>query len=177
MENHDTGLVGSVGEEGSPGIGNSGSRPRAAGRPCLVWKGLGKQMAFESKEVPADVLKQMLSGFIGNRLGWRPPPTRWIVDDHTGNFLYPTYWGDEENRNSSAYVFSWQQELIGIAVEWSEKVPDGAGKPPKLELTVWRFALPDGAEGFRTGIESEIAAALRCRYAYTQEVEVRFKSQ
>jgi len=136
-------------------------------------------MAFESKAITPDVLKQMLNGLIGDRLGWRRrmAPTKWIVDDHTGNFLYPTYWGDEENRNSSAYVFSWRGELIGIAVERAEQLPDGAKKPPKVELTIQQFALPDRVEVFRTDIEGEITAALRCRHAYAQEIEVRFESR
>ncbi len=136
-------------------------------------------MAFESKEIPANVLKELLSGPIGNRLGWRLriAPTRWVVDDDTGNFLYSTYWGDEENRTSSAYVFSWQQELIGVFVETSEQIPEGAKRPLKVELTVGRIALPDLAEDFRADIEEEIAAALRCKYAYAQDVEVKFELQ
>src|ERR1700753_3493816 len=71
-------------------------------------------MAFDEKTVPADVLQDMLSGPIGRRLGWRirMAPSEWIVDDETGNFLYATFWGDEDHRTSSAYVFSWQRELI-----------------------------------------------------------------
>jgi len=134
-------------------------------------------MAFDRKKVPANVLQEMLSGRIGDSLGWRirMAPSEWIVDDETGNFLYATYWGDEDNRTSSAYVFSWQHELIFFAVETNEKFLEGIKAPLTTELTV-KTALPlsDRAEGCRARIEEEIAEALERRHSYCSNIIVNF---
>lgn len=57
-------------------------------------------MAFVFRQVPTDDMEKLLGGLVGDRLGWRKrmAPSDWAIDEDSGNFLYKTYWGDEEDR-------------------------------------------------------------------------------
>lgn len=136
-------------------------------------------MAFVFRQVPADDMEKLLGGLVGDRLGWRKrmAPSHWAIDEDSGNFLYKTYWGDEEDRTRSAYVFSWRGEFIPISIDTEESFLDGTTVVSRTELSVLPFMLSGQSEQFREDVQDEIAAALKCRNPALGNVIVKFVAQ
>jgi hypothetical protein len=48
---------------------------------------------------------------------WRRQPSDWVIDQNSGSWLYSTFWGDEDNRLSEAYIFFWENQIYHLIAE------------------------------------------------------------